>query len=200
MDKLEVTRRQLGTALQLYLEERDPVSVHSLACAGCALADGLAGERGCNPVRFFVLEQRPGMDDRTFFQLRNRFWNAFKHHATSANTARQDDALLKEFTDAENRDRLFLGWIDYGQAAGTLPIEAQVFNTWYLALDRSRFQEDEVLVFLSELETVFPGLADLSPDRQHQRLRRAVRKFKSDRILRDDPLTDKRPLVLGRIT
>lgn len=200
MDKLEAARRQLGTALQLYLDQRDPVSVHCLVCGGCALADGLASARGGKPLRLFSIAQQPEMDDRSFFKLRNRFWNAFKHHATHSDEVRQDEELMTSFTDAENRDRLFLGWIDYGSAAGTLPIEAQVYNTWFMGLDRSRFGDEVALAFLTKLDKVFPGLSELPPDRQHQRLRREIAKARRDRELMSDPLTDRRPLVLGALT
>jgi hypothetical protein len=40
-DKTEIARRQLGTALALFIEDRDPVSVHTLACAGCEIAEYL---------------------------------------------------------------------------------------------------------------------------------------------------------------
>jgi hypothetical protein len=34
LDKTQVARRHLGTALALFLDDRDPVPVHTLACAG----------------------------------------------------------------------------------------------------------------------------------------------------------------------
>ena len=37
--KIEVARRQLGTATALYLRDLDPVSVHCLANAGCELME-----------------------------------------------------------------------------------------------------------------------------------------------------------------
>jgi hypothetical protein len=37
--KIEVARRQLGMATELYLRDLDPVSVHSLANAGCELIE-----------------------------------------------------------------------------------------------------------------------------------------------------------------
>ncbi len=197
MDKLEAARRQLGTALQLYLDQRDPVSVHCLVCGGCELADSLAAERGQKPMRLFSLAQQTKMDEAAFYRLRNRFWNAFKHYKTLSGQVRQDDELLGSFTDAENRERLFLGWFDYASAGGALPIAAQVYNTWFMALDRSRFRSDEALSFLTELDKVFPGLAELPPDRQHQRLRREVEKARRDRELVNDTLTDRRPLILG---
>jgi hypothetical protein len=36
-EKTQIARRQLGTALALFLENYDPVSVHTLTCAGCEI-------------------------------------------------------------------------------------------------------------------------------------------------------------------
>jgi hypothetical protein len=41
--KIASARRQLGTALALYLQDADPVSVHCLAGGGCELIDYYGG-------------------------------------------------------------------------------------------------------------------------------------------------------------
>jgi hypothetical protein len=41
LDKVEVSRQQLGTALSLFLDDQDAVSVHTLACAGGEIAEHL---------------------------------------------------------------------------------------------------------------------------------------------------------------
>ena len=45
-NKIEAARRQLGTALALYLKDQDPVSVHCLAGAGCELIEYYAQKSG----------------------------------------------------------------------------------------------------------------------------------------------------------
>ena len=42
MNKADVARCQLGTALHLFLQDVDPVSVHCLACGGGEIAGWLA--------------------------------------------------------------------------------------------------------------------------------------------------------------
>ena len=41
MDMAELARRQLGTALYLFLNDLDSISVHSLACGGGELSAGV---------------------------------------------------------------------------------------------------------------------------------------------------------------
>jgi hypothetical protein len=55
--KREIARRQLGTALDLHLGGRDPVSVHCLACGGCEIAEQLANNAGEAPFYNTILNK-----------------------------------------------------------------------------------------------------------------------------------------------
>jgi hypothetical protein len=92
---------------------------------------------------------------------------------------------------------LFIGWTDYSLEAKSLPIEAQVFNAWFLALNPPKIALDGDQGLVAELEREFPGLAVLPPARQRQRLRRSIQKWKRDRGLLASELTDRRPLILS---
>jgi hypothetical protein len=139
----------------------------------------------------------PGMTDEQHKHIRNQFWNAFKHATNRKLSLRDDDDLMQQFSLSENDVRLFTGWSDYSMVAEALPIEAQVFNMWFLALDLTKFGPDTDREFVARLESEFPGLADLPRARQQQRLRHAVQKWKRDRRLLDSSLTDCRPLILS---
>ncbi|RXG88727.1 hypothetical protein [Bradyrhizobium zhanjiangense] len=45
LNKLNVARHQLGTALDLFIKDRDPVAVQCLACGGSALIDAIASSQ-----------------------------------------------------------------------------------------------------------------------------------------------------------
>jgi hypothetical protein len=42
LTKLNVARHQLGTALDLFIRDRDPIAVQCLACGGVELIDSIA--------------------------------------------------------------------------------------------------------------------------------------------------------------
>ena len=197
MTKLDIARRQLGTALALHLQGRDPVSVHCLACGGCEIAEQLAITAGGAVFRDFTLKSYPSMSEAQHKGIRNQFWNAFKHATERNGAIRRDVALLTRFSASENDVRLFTGWFDYSTAARSLPVEAQVFNTWFLALDLTKFAPDVDREFVAGIESEFPGLAHLPPDRQRRRLRRSIEKWRSNRTLLASKLTDRRPLILS---
>ncbi len=147
------------------------------------------------------MDADPAMTDAGFIAIRNKYWNAFKHSTTRKGIERDDSATLDEFSETANEERLFVGWTDYASAVHSLPIEAQVYTTWFLALDFSKFSADaRAQEFARQLNQEFPGLAGLPHDRKKQRLRRAIEIWrKRHRKLPVDTLTDYRPLTLGPI-
>ena len=97
LDKTEIARRQLGAALALFLEDSDPVSLHTLACAGCEIAEYLTHKAGEKPFSAHVLATFPDLNIGEIRQLQNQYWNAFKHARTRGGIEREDSELLERF-------------------------------------------------------------------------------------------------------
>jgi hypothetical protein len=62
LDRAEVSRRQLGTALSLFLDDQDAVSVHTLACAGSEIAEHLMRIADQKPFSTHALQSIPDLD------------------------------------------------------------------------------------------------------------------------------------------
>ncbi len=69
LTKLDIARRHLGTALWLFLEDLDPVSVHTLAGAGSELAEHLARDVGRSPFVDHVLRTNVDMTAPGYYAL-----------------------------------------------------------------------------------------------------------------------------------
>lgn len=197
MDKLEVARRQLGTALHLFLHELDPVSVHVLLCGGAEVAEGLASAAEKPIMRKFALASRPEMTDREYSSLRTSTWNAFKHANGWKGKPRDDRATLENFNDADHAERLFAAWFDYGRVSPKLPVEARVLLQWFLALDLRKFGVDVPSKVVEEIAASFPGLGQLPKAEQMQALRDAIDKARASACVMGNPGIDPRPLILG---
>jgi len=197
LTKLQVARRQLGVAFDLFIGDSDSVSVQCLACAAGEILDSLAEHGGNEPFSTHILSTRPDLDARALKIVRNQFWNAFKHATTHDGKQRDDAKLLEDFSDKQNDHALFTGWYDYGQLCGRLPISAQVFQVWYyvLADGDGRMHPDAAL---TEAHSVFPGLLRLSRRDQKRRLAGAIEEYKADQELLRDPRTEP-PFVLDAI-
>ena len=198
MDKTEIARRQLGTALSLYLDDRDPVSVHLLACAGMEIAEHLSIKAGSQPFRIFGQEGN-ALSAAEYGDIRSLFANAFKHATKRKGVERDDTAILADFSDVENDDRLFIGWFDFANAGNPHPIESHVLLSWFIAMHPERLDTPYGLEFLREIDPFFSGITGLSRERQKAMLRKQIEKAKKNRRMMADPLVDPRPLRLGPI-
>jgi len=169
LDKTQVARRHLGIALALFLNDLDPVSVHTLACAGCEVAEHLTRKAGAEPFSTHVLA------------------------TTQDGVERDDQELLDRFDDDTNNHTLFIGWHDYMLATGTLPPEAQAFLMWYFALYPDKLNPG---VNITPYERAFPNLKEKSAPERKKMLRDWIASARNDLDLMADPRTDARPLIL----
>jgi hypothetical protein len=193
LDKTQIARRQLGTSLALFLDDADPVSVHTLACAGSEIAEHLTLKAGAEPFSAHALATFPDLDIGRVRRVRNQYWNAFKHATTREGLDRTDQELLERFNDETNDHTLFVGWYDYALGSGTLPIEAQAFQVWYFARYPEKLNPD---VDTSPYKRLFPNLSSLQRSAQKRALRDAIAAFRNDPEIANHPMTDLRPLVL----
>jgi hypothetical protein len=193
LDKAEVARRHLGTALSLFLNDQDAVSVHTLACAGSEIAEHLTRIALQTPFSTHALESIPDLDMGELKRLQREYYNAFKHATTRDGEDRDDQELLNRFDDEKNNHMLFIGWYDYGNAIGKRPIEAQVFQIWYFALYLDKLNPD---VDPQPFMEMFPDLNNQSPSMRKETLRREIASSLTDLELRNHPGTDTRPLIL----
>ena len=192
--KAEIARRQLGTALSLYIANDDPVSVHSLACGGAEIADSLASRSGAATFAQHALTLHTEMKAGDLIALKNKYWNALKHANTRKGDPRDDADLMEQFSDTHNDHVLFVGWYDYAQAVGSLPIEAQVFQVWYFANFPEKLAEEYPA---SDMEMQFPGIRSVSRAEKKRRLRRKIAWAKGQQAVMADCRTDRRKLILG---
>ena len=193
--KIEVARRQLGTALALYLDDHDPVSVHCLAGGGCELIEHYAKKAGGQPFTSVVLKLQPDLDIKTLRKAQRQFWTAFKHATHQhGGTERDDDKLLSRFTDEQNDIALFIGWWDYAWTTGTMPVEALVHHFWYLALHPDKLgprPSDQLY------EEIFAALPTKSRADQKRMLNEVIEIMRASSNVMSDPFTEARGLMLN---
>ncbi|MGY2920549.1 hypothetical protein [Bradyrhizobium sp. USDA 3262] len=191
LTKLDVARHQLGTALDLFIRDRDPIAVQCLACGGGELIDKIASFAAIPTLSTHMLETVPDLDIGKLRRLQRQYWNAFKHMEDRGGEPRDDADTLAAFDDTKNDAALFVGWWDYYAVTGRLPLPVQVFQIWWYALN------EEKLAPGTDLDTVrstFPGISSCSRTERKRRLRRAVEKYRNDPATLNDPRTEVTPL------
>ena len=193
--KAAVARRQLGTALAMYLADDDPVSVHCLACGGGEIADFLAREAGATSFTQHALAVHPEMKESELTRLRNQYWNAMKHALTRNGKVRSDSELLAQFDDEQNDHALFIGWHDYASAVGCLPVEVQAFQVWYFANFPEKLAEE---FSVTDFERMFPNVRRMTRAEKKRLLSRKIVWAKKQKSIMQNARTENRKLILGR--
>jgi hypothetical protein len=186
--KADAARRQLGTALRLWLDDLDPVSVHVLASGGCEVAEALAKKVG-KPFSVFSLEVHTELTEPDLWKARNTFWNAMKHVIGKDGVERDDEEILATPLESENEARLSAGWYDLIQIM-PVPIEAHTLIMWFLAKYGNRTELDDWP------EELFPGLLSSDVAGQKALLRRQIEIARNHPEVMADPRIDKRPLII----
>jgi hypothetical protein len=191
---MEIARRQLGTALWLFLEDLDPVSVHTLTGAGAELAEQLARNVGSSPFLDHVLRTNPSMTRQRYYALARQYYNAFKHLSGPDGAVRNDEALLGTFDDEKNDALMFVAWTDFTAASGVTPIEAQVFLVWFYASHPEKMaKREDGERFLS----VFPRLSELDRPARKAALKAQIAEARKNAAVMEDQRTDRLPLIIS---
>ena len=170
LDKIHVARRQLGVALALFLEDLDPIVVHVLACTAGEVAEYLAVKATGQPFTARALATFRNNSWRDIRRARNQFWSSFRYATTHDDDQDGYSKLVSGFSDLQNDHALLVGWYDLMLASKKLPIEAQMFQSWYFALYPERLGSE---ADVSRYETLFPRLRDLARSDQKNALRDA---------------------------
>lgn len=190
----QIVRRLLGTATQLFIDDLDPVSVHCLASSAAEHASFLSTEKTGNSFNNHILETFPKKSIGEIRRLRNRDWNVIKHASDPKGNPIDPREALDGFEDQTNDATLFVVWLDYIAGGEPLPIEAQVFQVWYLELYPKKL--DPKVVEHEGTTNEFPNLTNLSRAEQKRLLREKILQYRNNEELLSHVKTDARPLVL----
>jgi hypothetical protein len=128
--KLDAVRRQLNTAIRLWFEDADPVSIHTLASAAHDILHQLFKKRGLTGLLFdadiVVPEYR-----REWSEAITKHYNFFKH-------GRKDADKTIEFRPGVNEFLLLFQIRALRQMGETLTFFEQAFMQWYF-INRPEF-------------------------------------------------------------
>ncbi len=122
--KLDAAKSQLATAIALYFEDRDPVSVHTLAMAAGEIIDRLCDSKGLVSMRTALMARiAPGRCKEVADAL-NEASNFFKHASSS-----KPNQVLHDFSDERNLFAI-LSAADGLRLLGIEMPQTQVFGGW----------------------------------------------------------------------
>lgn len=126
ISKLDAARRQLLTAIRLYFNHGDTVSMHTLAAAAFKITQNLCD---CDPgyrdsITKWVAELvKP--------EQRKPLWNKFHETANFFKHAEQDSDDFHEYNSEQTEHLLFFAVYQYRQLTDEWSPEIHLFSLWY---------------------------------------------------------------------
>ncbi|WP_427914861.1 hypothetical protein ACPWT1_08100 [Ramlibacter sp. MMS24-I3-19] len=184
LTKLDVARRQLATAIRLFFDCTDPISVYSLAANAWEVIDVLCTRAGVASASTQTRGHLTVGKDLKRDYINSPFRNFFKH------ADRDPDGLLEGFESSAVDALLFLAVEDYIQIRGRSPVEFQIFQLWFLACHPEKIASDRADGVLNAADRVFPSIATLPRERQIDLGHRALEHARIDAGVLNDPRTE----------
>jgi len=185
--KLEAARRQLVTAIRLFFEDADSVSVYALAHASWEVLDSLCKHEG--KIRFRELAaDANGLPEDDIKRVASYGKNFFKH------ADRKPEDVLEDFSDELIDHVLIAATMDFSSLGTAKPMEIQIYPIWYFATYPEKVALPDLKPLQDAADDMFPRLA--THDRKHQKAAglNALLQVRRDRDLMSNPATDSSPM------
>lgn len=127
ISKLEAARRQLVTAIRLYFNNGDIVSMHTLAAAAFKITQNISDSSAepSDSVTAWV-------DKLVRPDYKKEFWRKLHETANFFKHAEQDPEAIHEFYPEQTENILFFAVYQYRGLTGEWSPEIRLFSTWYM--------------------------------------------------------------------
>jgi hypothetical protein len=159
LSPLVVARSQLLTAIDLFFNDSDPVSVHALAGNAREILESVCKLAAVEPITELLLRGHSNKPKKDIYAALNPYRNCFRHVGKTWEERRGEQEILNQFDDGKNEYLLYICVEDYLKLRGSSPLPMQVLHAWFCAL-----HADLISCAYSRQKSVdlFPGLSQMS--------------------------------------
>lgn len=159
--KAEVAARQLDTAIKLFFNAGDVVSVHTLAAASMTVFGDILEKKKETSWRDEIRASHPNLTKKQLFGILRNSQNFFKH-------ARDDPDGVLEFPETDNDALIFMATLECGlllksdnqrrKEEKKLSEPMSIFQLWNIATKPNDYYMPENIV--GAANALFPGIVD----------------------------------------
>jgi hypothetical protein len=128
ISKLDAARRQILTAIRLYFNHGDIVSMHTLASAAFKITQNI-----CDTSPDLPDSLTDWIDELVKPEAKKTFWNLLHETANFFKHADHDPDAVHEFYPEQTENMLFFAVYQYRQLTGEWSAEIRLFSTWKLS-------------------------------------------------------------------
>jgi len=184
---LVVARSQLLTAIDLFFNDRDPISVHALAGNAREILESLCRLAAVEPITELFLRNNPHKPKKEFYAALDLYRNCFNHVGKTWEERKDCQAILNRFDDSKNEYLLYVCVEDYLRLRGSSPFPMQVFHAWFCvmhvdlagsACSRQKFVN------------LFPGLSQMNRYQQKRAALVVIKQSSDDPHVLANPQTE----------
>jgi hypothetical protein len=154
VSRLDAATRQLATAIRLYFEDDDPVSVHTLAKAAGEIIDRLCELNRTPAMRADMLEMIVPDKRRYVADKLNEAANAFKHASS-----KKPDKTPIEFSDDQNFFAILMA-VDGLRLLGVDLVETKHFGGWVRLVEPGLMLNPTEPAVLAAIERIFGDITN----------------------------------------
>ena len=155
LTKAEVATRQLDTAIKLFFDAGDAVSIHTLAGASATVFEDLLEKTGEKSWLEHIVEEHPNLTKPQVINILRTAQNFFKH-------ADRDPEKSLEFLDTYNDALIWIATLECGLLLKgknkQLSTPMSVFQLWNLATKPDDFAVPEEIG--TPANALFPGISE----------------------------------------
>ena len=149
--KIGAAERQLVAAINLFFRDGDSVAVYALAGAAREIITTMCEHRGVKSFFDDAMAVHPELTKQELRKMANRYRGFLKH------ADKDPDVVLEDFSDYENDHILLVAGHDFGRLTRGMPIECQVFESWYLACHPEKLRPGGDI----DYSAMFPNITDI---------------------------------------
>jgi len=131
---LVVARSQLLTAIDIFFNDRDAVSVHVLASNAREMLESLCRLAAVEPITELFLRDHPNKPKKDVYATLKLYRNCFNRVGKTWEERKTEQAILNQFDDGKNEYLLYVCVENYVRLRGSSPFPMQVFHAWFYAL------------------------------------------------------------------
>jgi hypothetical protein len=153
LTKSDVARRQLVTAIRLFFNDGDPVSVYTLASNAWEIVDQLCKRRDIDTVSDHTRSHIDPSKDLKHDYINKPYRNFFKH------ADNDPDGVVAGFNTRTPESVLFLAAEDYIRLNRKSPVEVQVYQSWFTAMYPEKLSPASAEDRIPRTDIAFPSIA-----------------------------------------
>ena len=143
ISKLDAARRQLLTAIRLYFNHGDAVSIHTLAAASFKITQNL-----CDSNTEHKDSLTKWTDELVKPENKQILWKKFHETANFFKHAKQDSDAVLDYNPDQTEHLLYFAVYQYQQLTNEYSPEIHLFSAWYMLNYPSVFNApEEVITF-----------------------------------------------------